>query len=229
MLTWANDKELFQIMRKNLYSAVIGDIMDKMGHFNQFLPPYIHPLRDDMVIAGRAMPVLESDCYGEFANGCNPLFDKPFGLMLEALDNLKEDEVYICSGSSHSYALFGELMATRSQILGAAGAVVDGYSRDTKGILERNFPVFSMGNYAQDQGPRGKVVDYRITINFGNVTINPSDIIFGDIDGVVVIPKKIEKEVIRRAYEKATGEKQVAKAIEGGMSCVDSYAKHGIM
>lgn len=229
MLTWKNDKELFEIMRKELYSAVLGDIMDKMGLFNQFLPPNIQPLRDDMVVAGRAMTVLEADNYGELSNGNNPIMKKPFGLMLEALDDLKKDEVYICSGASHSYALLGELMSTRAKILGAAGAVVDGYARDTKGILELDFPAFAIGRYAQDQAPRGKVIDFRVPITVGNVLVNPGDIVFGDLDGVLIIPKKYEEEVIREAYKKAIGEKMVAKAIKGGISCVESYAKHGIM
>jgi regulator of RNase E activity RraA len=154
---------------------------------------------------------------------------KPFGLMLEALDDLKEDEVYICTGSSPTYALWGELMSTRAQILGSAGAVVNGYSRDTKGILELNFPTFSYGRYAQDQAPRGKVIDFRCKIEMNGVTINDGDIVVGDIDGVCIVPKEIEKEIIEGALEKARGEKTVANAIKGGMSAQDSWNKYGIM
>ena len=92
----------------------------------------------------------------------NPVLKKSFGLMLEALDDLKRDEDYICSGASPTYALWGELMSTRATKLGATGAVVNGYSRDTRGILKMNFPSFSWGNYAQDQAPRGKVIDFRV-------------------------------------------------------------------
>src|SRR6187455_3044822 len=76
-------------------------------------------------------------------------------LMLRALDELKANEVYICTGGSPRYALWGELMSTRAQTLGAAGAVVDGYHRDTRGIRRLGFPVFSYGSYAQDQRVRG--------------------------------------------------------------------------
>lgn len=229
MLTWKSDKELFEIMRKELYSAVLGDIMDKMHYYHQFLPQRIQPVDVNMVVAGRAMTVLEADAFEEVSDGQNPIMKKPFGLMLEALDDLKEDEVYICTGSSPSYALVGELMCTRMQILKAAGAVVNGFHRDTKGILELKFPCFSYGRYAQDQGPRGKVIDYRVPIEIEGVRINPGDIIFGDMDGVVVIPGEIEEEVIQRAYEKATGEKMVAEAIRGGMGAKESFDKHGIM
>ncbi|MGN0355277.1 MAG: RraA family protein [Muricoprocola sp.] len=229
MITWKDDNELFAMMKKELYSAVIGDILDKMNYRHQFLPQRIQPIRTDMVVAGRAMPVLEADAFEELSNGQNPIMKKSFGLMLEALDDLKENEVYICSGSSPSYALVGELMCTRMQILKAAGAVVNGFHRDTKGILELNFPCFSYGRYAQDQAPRGKVIDYRVPIEMEGVRINPGDIIFGDLDGVLVIPKEIETEVIQRAYEKATGEKMVAEAIRAGMSAKASFEKHGIM
>jgi regulator of RNase E activity RraA len=225
---WKNDDELFDIVRNELYTAVVGDIMDKMGLLHQFLSPKIQPLRDDMFVVGRAMTVLEADVVSDSSSN-NPVLNRPFGLMLEALDDLKKNEVYVCTGSSPSYALWGELMATRAQILGAAGAVVDGYSRDTKGILELNFPSFSYGRYAQDQAPRGKVIDFRVPIEMNGVRINSGDIIIGDIDGVCVVPKEYEEEVFRLAIEKARGEKMVQKKIQEGMSTVEAFAKFGIM
>ena len=225
---WKNDDELFDIVREELYTAVVGDIMDKLGLLHQFLSPKIQPLRDDMFVVGRAMTVLEADVVSDSSSN-NTVLNRPFGLMLEALDDLKKNEVYVCTGSSPSYALWGELMATRAQILGAAGAVVDGYSRDTKGILELNFPSFSYGRYAQDQAPRGKVIDFRVPIEMNGVRINPGDIIIGDIDGVCVVPKESEVEVFRLAIEKARGEKMVQKKIQEGMSTVEAFAKFGIM
>lgn len=229
MISWNDDKELFVIMREKLYTAVVGDVLDKMGYFHQFLPQKIQPMDTDMVIVGRAMTVLEADAFEEVSNGENPIMKKTFGLMLEALDNMKEDEVYICTGSSPTYALVGELMCTRMKILKAAGAVVDGFHRDTKGILKLKFPCFSSGRYAQDQGPRGKVIDYRVPIEIEGVRIQPGDIIFGDIDGVLVIPKEIEEEVIKKAYEKATGERTVAEAINNGIGAKESFERYGIM
>lgn len=228
--TWRNDKELFELIQKELFTAVVGDIMDKMGLQKQFLPPQIRPLKDDMFLVGRAMPVLEADCFEELSGGSqNPLMNKPFGLMLEALDAIQPDEIYICSGSSPDYALMGELMMTRIKQCGGAGAVVNGYSRDTYGIQAVGLPVFSYGPYAQDQAPRGKVIDFGVPIEMNGVRIHPGDIIIGDIDGVCVVPRKVEEEVIMRALEKANGEKKVLKAIQGGMSAVDAWEKYGIM
>lgn len=228
MAIWHNESEMLHMMKTELYSSVIGDILDQMGYVHQFLPSRIQPLREHMVVAGRAMTVLEADvCAGD--GGRNPVLQRNFGLMLEALDDLKKDEIYICSGASPSYALVGELMCTRMQILGAAGCVVNGFHRDTRGILDLDFPCFSYGRYAQDQAPRGKVLDYRVPIEMDGVRILPGDLIFGDLDGVLVIPRKVEQEVLERAYEKATGEKTVAQAIRGGMSAVESFRVHGIM
>ena len=230
MKLWKSDEELFTLAKQELFTAVVGDVMDKMGLLHQFLPPRLQPLRDDMVTIGRAMPILEADVFTEaVTNSNNPIMAKPFGLMLEALDDLKTNEIYVCTGSSPRYALWGELMSTRAMKLGAAGAVVDGYSRDTSGILQLGFPVFSSGRYAQDQGPRGKVLDFRIPLEIEGVCINPGDIIFGDMDGVIVIPQAAEEEAFTKAVEKARGEKLVQKAIQDGMSACEAFATFGIM
>jgi regulator of RNase E activity RraA len=229
MLKWNNDDELFGIMRRELYSAVIGDILDKMQRYHQFLPQRVQPIHDHMIIAGRAMTVLEADLYGENLSCKNDFLRKTFGLMLEALDDLKQNEVYLCSGSSPVYALVGEIMCTRMKRLGAAGAVVNGFHRDTQGILELEIPCFSYGAYAQDQTPRGKVLDFRVPLEIEGTLVNSGDIVFGDIDGVVIIPREIEAEVIQKAYEKASGEKTVADAIRAGMGAKESFEKYGIM
>lgn len=226
MKKWKNEDELFSLMRRELFTAVIGDIMDKRGYTHQFLSPRIQPIDKKMITAGRAMTVLEMDI--EKVNDSR-ILNKPFGLMLEALDDLKRNEVYLCTGASDTYALWGELMTVRAKKLGAVGAVVDGYARDTKAVLDLNFPVFGYGNYAQDQGPRGKVADFRIPIKLGEVLVKPGDIIFGDIDGVCVIPQDIEEEIIMEALEKASGEKIVKSKIEEGMSACDAFAKYGII
>ena len=219
-----NDSELMPMLRERVFSALLGDVLDKMGLLHQFLPPAVRPLRDDMIVAGRAMPVHEIT----LPEDADPL-RKPFGLMLEALDDLKPLEVYVAAAGMPPYALWGELMSTRAQQLGAAGAVMDGYSRDTAGILEVGMPVFSTGCYAQDQGPRGEVADFRVSIQFGRVNVSPGDLIFGDRDGVLVVPRAAEEECIRRALEKLEGESLVRIAIQNGMSTVEAFAKYGVM
>ena len=230
MLEWNNDDELFKLAKAELFPALIGDVLDKSGFFNQFLTPSIKPVNPAMVVIGRAFTVLEADVFEEAsATGHNPVMEKPFGLMFEALDLLTPNDVYICTGASPNYALWGGLMSTRAIYLKAAGAVVDGYSRDTNEILALNFPTFSIGTYAQDQGPRGKVIDYGVPIRINNVTIKPGDIVFGDRDGVVIVPKEVEEDIFTKALEKARGEKLVKAALETGMSTVHAFKHFGIM
>jgi regulator of RNase E activity RraA len=176
------------------------------------------------------MPVLAVDVFQEKHTGtANKLMEKPFGLMLEALDDLKPNEIYVSTGASARNAQWGELMTVRAKRLGARGAVLNGFSRDTKAVLNLDFPVFSLGSYGQDSAPRYKVVDYRLPIEIGGVVIRPQDILFGDMDGVVVIPKEAEVEVFTRAFEKARGERRVRKALEDGASAVSAFEEHGIM
>ncbi|MEH6680361.1 MAG: RraA family protein [Sediminicola sp.] len=227
---WKNDTELFKMAKEELFVALVGDILDKMGFQHQFLPPTIKPLNDDFVLIGRAMTVLEADVFEERAeNTANPLMKKPFGLMFEALDSLSPNEVYICSGASPKYALWGGLMSTRAIKLGAAGAVLHGWSRDTNEVLNLDFPTFSFGGFAQDQGPRGKVIDYRVPIEIEGVRINPGDVIYGDRDGVLVVPKDTVTEAFTGAIEKARGEQLVKEALQNGMSTVEAFQKFGIM
>lgn len=225
------DDELFAIMKRELFTAVIGDVMDRLESLKyvpHFLPPQIRPLRDDMVVVGRAMTVLEANCTGTDIAATQT--HKPFGLMLEALDHLAKNDVYICTGPSPTFALWGENMTTRAMKLGAAGAVLDGFSRDTKGILRLGFPTFSWGPYARDQGIRGRVIDYGCPITFSNgVVVHPGDIVFGDIDGVLIIPQRAEKEVIKAALERVRGENLVRHALMEGMSAREAFQKYGIM
>ena len=227
---WHDDEGLFALMRAQLFPAVVGDILDTMGLYKQFLSPGIKPLRADMVVVGRAMPVLEANCFAASEpDGQLPLSRQPFGLLFDALDGLQRNEVYVATGCSAQFALWGGLMTTRAMHLKAAGAVLDGYSRDTPEVLQLGLPVFSFGGYAQDQGPRGKVVDYRVAVEINGVRISPGDIVFGDLDGVLVIPRRAEEEAIRKALEKAGTENRVRQAIQDGMSTVEAFRSFGVM
>ncbi len=227
---WKDDAELFALMRAQLFPAVVGDILDTMGFLRQFLSPQIRPLKSAMVVVGRAMPVLEANAFSaREPEGRGPLTQQPFGLLFQALDDLKANEVYVATGCAPQFALWGGLMTTRAMHLKAAGAVLDGYSRDTPEVLESGLPVFSFGGYAQDQGPRGKVVDWRVPVEIHGVRVAPGDIVFGDLDGVLVIPRAAEEEAVRRALEKANTENKVRDAIRAGMSTVEAFRTFGVM
>ena len=223
-----NDEELFRTIRERLFTAVIGDVMDTAGLDRQFLPPDIRALSPDSVVVGRAMPVLEADCRGDTVAHSGQ--QDGFGLMFRALDEMKAGEVYLCTGASLRYALWGGLMSTRARLLGAAGAVLDGFHRDTREILALGFPVFSRGAYAQDQRRRGRVIDYRCPVEFGNGTrVDPGDIVVGDVDGVLVIPSARAEEIVSAALAKVAGEDAVRGMIERNESTGSVFARTGIM
>lgn len=216
-----NDTELFALVKAELYTPVVGDILDGLGLYHQFLPQPIQPMREAMTLIGRAMPVVMIDVFG-------PQIE-PFGRLTEALDQLEPGDVYLASGGTMRCAYWGEILTATARTRGAAGAVVDGFHRDTPQVLEQNWPVFSRGRWAQDSGVRTKVVDFRCPIEIGGVWVDPGDLVFGDLDGVVVVPRHVEAEVIEQALAKARGEKLVRKEIEAGLSSTDAFRKYGIL
>ena len=234
MARWKTDEELFSLIREKLYTPVVGDILDQMGYTHQFLPMAIRPLTalvppnmvapmhldNRNVLVGWACTVLENDVF------CAP--KKPFGYLTEALDQLRPNEIYVATGA-HNSALWGELLTATSKVRGAVGAVIDGPTRDTPQVLEQNFPVFCTGCWAQDSSLRTCVFDFRCPIEIGQVTIHDGDLMFGDVDGVLVIPRGIVEDVIEKALDKAAGEKLVRKAIENGMSATEAFAHFGIL
>ena len=215
------DQQRFERIQATLYTPVIGDILDTLGLWHQFLPQPIQPLDTGMRLVGRAMPVQIVDAWG--------VQSSPFGRMTDALDSLEPGEIYVVTGGSLNCAAWGEIMTATAKTRGAAGAIVDGFHRDTPRVLEQDWPVFSRGRFAQDAGVRSKVAEFRCPVEIGGVLISPGDLIIADLDGVVVVPRRVEDEVIEKALEKASGEKVVRKAIEAGMSSTEAFRKYGIL
>lgn len=218
---WTTDAELFALLGRELNTPLVGDILDALGRYHQFLPAPVQPMRESMVVAGRAMPVLMIDVHGPQK--------RPFGLLTQALDDLRPGEIYVAGGGGMRCAYWGELLTATARTRGAVGAVIDGYHRDTPKVLEQNWPVFSRGRYAADSAVRTQVADFRCPIEINGVWIEPGDLVFGDLDGVVIVPRALEAEVVQRALEKARGERVVRKAIEGGMSATAAFQKFGIL
>ena len=216
-----DDNERFDLIRRELYTPVVGDVLDDLGFVHQFLPPQVQPIREQMKVVGRAMPVLMIDVFGKQT--------QPFGKLTEALDQLQPGDVYLASGGEMRCAYWGEILTATAKARGAAGAVINGYHRDTPRVLEQDWPVFSRGRFAQDSAVRTQVIDYRCPIEIGQVRVEPGDLVFGDLDGVVIVPRRVENEAIERALAKARGEKTVRKAIEGGMSSTEAFRKYGIL
>jgi 4-hydroxy-4-methyl-2-oxoglutarate aldolase len=217
----STEVELFRAIIESLYTPVLGDVLDVLNYTRQFLPQPIQPMKESMRLVGRAMPVQIADAWGKQKD--------PFGLLTDALDQMLPGEIYLATGGSQNCAAWGEILTATARTRGGLGAVIDGYHRDTPRVLEQNWPVFSRGRYAQDAGVRSKVVNYRCPVDIGGVHIEPGDLIFGDMDGVLVVPRAIEEEAVGRALEKARGEKVVRKEIEAGSSSTEAFRKHGIL
>lgn len=219
---WENDTELFDMMEEQLYAAVISDALDAAGFRQQALRHTIRPLLPETVVVGRAMPVLCLDVY--------EISDEPYQQEIAAVDSLKENDVIICSTNGSTRICFwGELLSTAAQARGARGAVIDGFIRDIRKIVAMRFPVFTTGLSPVDSNGRGEVVAYNVPIECGGVTVNPGDIVFGDADGVVIIPQNIEKTVIDAALEKVRGENQTRDALREGATLTEVYDKYGIL
>jgi regulator of RNase E activity RraA len=219
--TTDRDARRFEIVARELYTPVLGDVLDALGRAHQFLPAAVRPLLPTMTLVGRAMPVLIGDVFGTPG--------KPFGRLTEALDSLQPGDVYVARRGRAECAAWGEILTAAARTRGARGAVIDGYHRDTGRVLEQQFPVFSRGCYGQDAGIRAQVLDYGVTVEIDGVVVNPGDLVVGDRDGVLVIPADIEDEVVERALAKASAENVVRQAIEAGMSTTEAFATYGVL
>jgi 4-hydroxy-4-methyl-2-oxoglutarate aldolase len=205
-----------------LYSAVISDILDSFGYRNQWMHHGIRPLAPDAVVVGRAVTMRITAVEKED--------DDPYGMLIQALDGLQHDDVVVIDcGGSDRIALWGELLSTAAVARGARGVVMDGLCRDVSRILAMRFPAFARGTLCTDIRGRGLVTAYRVPVDCGGVRINPGDVIFGDIDGVVAVPSGIWSEVLRKALEKASTENTVRGEIQRGALLRDVWARHKVL
>lgn len=212
----------YEDLKSKLYSAVISDSLDSFGFREQTMSPEIRPLNENMIVVGRAKTVLAADVYH--------IPEKHYFKQIEVLDSIRQGDVFVASvsGSKRS-AFWGELMSTATKIAGGRGAVIDGLSRDTKKIIKLDFPVFSVGFRPTDSLGRNDVIDYDVPIECGGVKVNSGDLIFGDVDGVVVVPREIEKNVIQAALDKVDGENKVRDEILHGVKVSEVFRKYKIL
>ncbi len=212
----------FTLIQETLYCAVIADILDDLGLRNQALNHDIRPIDPAFKIAGRAYTILATDTV--------EIPDDPYIKELEAVDGLTEGGVAVATtGGSTNAALWGELLSTAATSKGARGAVIDGFTRDSTGIIEMGFPVFARGYSPLDSKGRIEVIAHGDPIRCGGVVVRPGDIVFGDRDGLVIIPEGVAREVLLKASYKVEGESNMRKALHQGMGIVEAYRKYGIL
>jgi regulator of RNase E activity RraA len=221
-MKFKDDAEMFDLMAGKLYSAVISDSLDKIGILDKAMRYNIRPIYPEAVVVGRAMTVLSVEVF--------EIPEEPYKLEMESVDNLKPNDVLVCNcGLSTRTCFWGELLSTASRARGARGAIIDGFTRDSKAIIKMGFPVFATGMLPVDSKGRSDVLAYNITIQCGDVVVRPGDIVFGDLDGVVVIPKEVEAEVISAAFEKVSGENKVREELRQGAKVTEVFKKYGIL
>lgn len=211
-------------IRTKLFASVLSDCLDQAGLMDQALPSRIRPLDEASVMVGRARTAAFMEVY-HVAEGVNP-----YELEIALIDSLKKDEipVFACSNPVR-VAPWGELLSTAAKYRGAAGALMDGCVRDIKPIRKMGFPVFHGGIAPLDSKGRGKIMAIDVPIECGGVKIETGDLIFGDADGVVVIPKAHEKRVLDLAFEKISGERNTLADLQRGDKLADVFARYGIL
>lgn len=211
-------------IRSTLFTAVLSDCLDLVGIMDQALPSAIRPLDESLVMVGRARTAAFMEVYHV------PPGSNPYELEIALIDSLEQDQipVFACSNPAR-IAPWGELLSTASKVRGASGALMDGCCRDIKAIRAMNFPVFHQGIAPLDSKGRGKIMAIDVPIRCGGVKVETGDLVFGDADGVVVIPKAVEERVVDLAFEKVTGERNTLRDLQRGDKLADVFARYGIL
>lgn len=218
------DNALISEVRSKLYSGVVSDVLDSLGYWEQAMAPGLRPLDEGLVLFGRARTGLYMDVY-HAAPGANP-----YELEIALVDDLKPDDVCVLGcPKGLRIAPWGELLSTAARARGAAGCVTDGLVRDVRVIRSMSFPVFAGGIGPLDSRGRGQVMQINIPIKCGGARVTPGDWIFGDVDGVMVIPGEVAGRTIELALDKVDKETTVRDELARGDMLSAVFARHGIL
>ena len=208
-----------------LYAAVLSDVMDGLGLMEQALKPFVRPLDDKLVLFGRARTGLYMPRY-QVAEG-----EDPYEVEIALVDDLRPGDVavFACGGPTDRIAPWGELLSTAAQVRGAAGCLTDGLVRDVKAIREMGFPVFHGGIGPLDSKGRGKMMEMDCRVVCGGAVVAAGDWVFGDADGVVVVPQAAAEEVFAKALEKVAAENRTRDELRAGSSLRAVFDRFGIL
>jgi 4-hydroxy-4-methyl-2-oxoglutarate aldolase len=206
-------------------TSILSDVLDGMGLRRQAMRPFIRPLDESLMLFGRARTGFYMTVY-EAKPGENP-----YAVEIALLDDLAADDIPVlaCGGPTERIAPWGELLSTAARCRGAAGCVTDGLVRDVHHIRAMRFPVFHGGIGPLDSRGRGEMVDMDVAVECGGVLVRSGDYVFGDVDGVIVIPHEAAREALAKAEEKATGENRSRDELLRGRLLKDVYDAYGIL
>jgi 4-hydroxy-4-methyl-2-oxoglutarate aldolase len=209
-------------MRRALYSAVIADVLDALGLREQAVSGELRLASGHGVLVGRAKTMLWEDL-----DSIDPC---PYELELKAVDECRADEVLIAAaGGSMRSAIWGELLSTAARNRGCAGAIVDGAVRDVVRMQEMGFTTFARGTCPRDSLHRQRVAALDVPVEIGRVRICPGDLVFADLDGIVVVPQAVEHDALAKAWEKVTAENRTRDEIRSGMAATEAFRKYGVL
>ena len=218
------DPHYLAAIRQRLYTAVLSDVLDELGLRQQAMTPAIRPLDDTLAMAGFARTGLYREIYRVAPD------ENPYELEMALIDDLRADDVAVFAcGGSRRIAPWGELLTTASRARGAAGCVTDGFVRDIRQIRALQFPVFHGGIAPLDSKGRGMVAEIDIPVECAGVAIAPGDLVVGDADGVVVVPRAVEAEAVRRAFAKVASEDRTREELAAGAKLADVFAKYKVL
>ena len=215
----------FQALSRRLYAAVLSDVLDEMGYPHQAMRPFVRPLDDTSVVFGLARTGLYMLRFSVEPD------ENPYEVEMALIDDLEPGDVPVlaCDGPTDTVAPWGELLTTAARMRGAAGCVTDGLVRDVRQIRETGFPVFHGGIGPLDTKGRAKMMEMDVPVRCGGALVAPGDLIFADVDGVVVIPGGVADAAIRAALAKIDGEDATRDALLGGALLKDVYEKYKIL
>ena len=207
-------------VKQTLYSGILCDVLDGLGYRNQALSNAIAGLSDDTVIFGPAFTSIGTQVYSMPAD--------PLTAQCKVVDQLGQGEIYVLvTRGEYNCAVFGELFATAVRQRGGAGVLLDGYARDVKALKEMQFPLFYRGKDPRTSKGRCEINECQIPVTMDGVTINPGDYIFGDVDGVVIIPRDVVDEVLDLSFETVEKENKVRDGLLNGASLQEVYSAVG--
>jgi len=210
------------MMRESLYSAVVADALDALGYPNQSPRIQIPPLTGIEKLVGRCKTTLWADM--------SHVDPSPYELELQAVDSCKPDDIMIAAaGGSMRSGIWGELLSTAARNAGCIGTIVHGAIRDVSKMRDMGFAAFAIGTCLYDSQNRQRVIDVDVSVEIHGVTFNPGDLVFADLDGIVVVPQAVEQQAIKAAWEKVHAENITRDAIKAGMKAVDAYKKYGVL
>lgn len=207
-------------VKTTLYSGILSDVLDGLGYREQTLPGGIDPLSEETVIFGPAFTSIGTQVYS--------MPEEPLTAQCKVVDQLRPGEIYVLvTRGEYNCAVFGELFATAVRQRGGAGVLLDGYARDVRTLKEMAFPLFYRGRDPRTSKGRCEINECQIPVQLGGVTIRPGDYIFGDLDGVVIIPREILDEVLEKSFQTVEKEDLVRDRLQQGASLYEVYSAVG--